>query len=229
MATSPTSLEFTMISRLGYLIPVAVLAACAGGTMRVAEDDDENGPVALTPEPVVAPDSAAPGAPSDGSADPSTREPSDGSAVPSNGWSDTTVQQGYAPYGNAAAGVQVRRIGQWTHTGINERRRLVIRDANGWAAFWSELGVGDRPAVDFTRDIVVAVAAGQQSSGGHEISVTQVTNANGELRIEVLETSPGPNCMTTTALTQPVDVVVVPAVGAKSWSFVEQKEVRGCR
>ena len=197
--------------------------------MRVAEDDDENGPVALAPEPAVAPDSVGQSAPMDGSADPSSGTPSDGSVDASNSWRDTTVQQGYAPYGNAQAEVQFRRIGQWTHTGISERRRLVIRDANGWAAFWSELGVGDRPALDFTRDLVVAVAAGQQSSGGHEISVTQVTNANGELRIEVVETSPGPNCMTTTALTQPVDVVVVPAVGAKNWSFVEQKEVRGCR
>ena len=220
-----------MISRLVYLVPVAVLAACAGGTtMRVAQDDDaEDAPVALAPEPVVAPDTVTQGASPGESTDPSTGTPSGGTVDPSNGWRDTTVQQGYAPYGNASASVQVRRIGQWTHTGINERRRLVIRDANGWAAFWSELGVGERPAVDFTRDLVVAVAAGQQSSGGHEISVSQVTSTNGELRIEVVETSPGPNCMTTTALTQPVDVVVVPAVDARGWSFVEQKQVRGCR
>jgi hypothetical protein len=35
--------------------------------------------------------------------------------------------------------------------------------------------------------------------------------------------------MTTASLTQPVDVVVVPNVNAKSWSFVERREVRGCR
>jgi hypothetical protein len=141
---------------------------------------------------------------------------------------DTTGQQGYAPYG-AAPSVQIRRIGQWTHTGINERRRLIIRDANAWAAFWSELGVGDQPAVDFTRDLVVAVAAGQQSSGGYEVAVDGVTQSNGELTIQVVETSPGPNCVTTSVLTQPVDVVVLPAVNARGWSFVERKEVRGCR
>ena len=208
-----------MISRLVYLIPVAVLAACAGGTtMRVAQDDStEYGPVALTPEPEVAPDSGAPVA------------PSTGTGVPQEGWADTTSQQGYAPYAGGTPDVQVRRIGQWTNTGINERRRLVIRDANGWAAFWSELGAGDRPAVDFTRDLVIAVAAGQQSSGGHEIAVDRVAQNNGELRIEVVEKSPSPNCMTTSALTQPVDVVVVPGVNARGWSFVERKEVRGCK
>lgn len=208
-----------MISRLVYLIPVAALAACAGGTtMRVAQDDTtEYGPVALAPEPEVAPDSVSPGIPSTG-----VEEPLGGRA-------DTTSQQGYAPYGGSTPNVQVRRIGQWTHTGINERRRQVIRDANGWAAFWSELGIGDRPAVDFTRDVVVAVAAGQQSSGGYEIAVDQVTQNNGELMIEVVELSPSPNCMTTAALTQPVDVVVVPGVNARGWSFVERREVRGCR
>jgi hypothetical protein len=207
-----------MISRLAYLIPVAILTACAGGTtMRVAQDDStEYGPVALAPEPEVAPDSMAPAAP-------------ESVAVESSaGLTDTTPQQGYAPYGSASA-PQIRRIGQWTHTGINEKRRLVIRDANGWAAFWSELGVGDRPAVDFTRDLVVAVAAGQQSTGGHEIAVDRVSQNNGELTIEVVETSPGPNCMTTSALTQPVDVVVIPRVDARGWSFVERREVRGCR
>jgi hypothetical protein len=207
-----------MICRLVYLIPVALLAACAGGTtMRVAQDDStEYGPVALAPEPEVPADSVAPVAPS-GTAD-----------QPQPAGADTMSQQGYAPYGIAPT-VQVRRIGQWTHTGINERRRLVIRDVNGWAAFWSELGVGDRPAVDFTRDLVVAVAAGQQSTGGYEIAVNQVTQNNGELTIEVVQTSPGPNCMTTSALTQPVDVVVMPAVNALGWSFVERKEVRACR
>lgn len=205
-----------MQSRLVYLILVAVLGACGGTTMRVAEDDDNTGPVALAPEPdVLTADSVAP-------IEPSTSE------KPQEAWADTTRQQGYAPYGSAPT-LQVRRIGQWTHTGINERRRLVIRDANAWAGFWSELGVGDRPAVDFTRDLVVAVAAGQQSSGGYEIAIDRVTQNNGELMIEVVETSPGPNCMTTAALTQPVDVIVMPAVSARGWSFVERKEVRGCR
>ncbi|HYF40479.1 MAG TPA: protease complex subunit PrcB family protein [Gemmatimonadales bacterium] len=206
-----------MIARLVYLIPVAVLMACGGTTMRVAEGDSTDyGPVALAPEPEYGPDSAAP-APAPAPAE-----------EPQAEWTDTTTQQGYAPYGSSAT-VQIRRIGQWTHTGINERRRLVIRDANAWAAFWSELGVGDRPEVDFNRDLVVAVAAGQQSSGGHEVAVDKVAQNNGELIIEVVETAPGPNCVTTAALTQPVDVVVVPNVNARGWSFVERKEVRGCR
>jgi hypothetical protein len=206
--------------RCAILIPVTLLAACGtGSTMRVAQDDTSDyGPVALAPvpEPAVAdtsaPESSAP-TPATEAPDPEAEQP---------------AEQGYAPYGNVS-GLDTRRIGQWTRTGIAEARRLVIRDANAWADFWSELGVGDRPAVDFSKDVVVAVAAGQRPTGGHEIAVERVTNNGGELTIEVIETTPGPNCMTTASLTQPVDVVVVPGVVPRSWSFVERKEVRGCR
>jgi hypothetical protein len=135
---------------------------------------------------------------------------------------------GYAPYGSNES-LEVRRIGQWTRTGIGEARRLVIRNANAWAEFWSELGVGERPSVDFSRDIVVAVAAGQRQTGGYEIAVERVVDNGGELTVEVVETTPGPNCITAASLTQPVDVVVVPGVAPRSWSFAEHKEVRGCR
>lgn len=190
--------------------------------MRVAPEDGEDAPVALAPTPESSPDSAAAEVPLAESREPliqdSTQLIQDSTAnVP-----------GYVPYGNSGS-MEIRRIGQWTNTGINEARRLVIRDANAWAEFWSQLGVGDRPGVDFSRDLVIAVAAGQRPSGGHEITISQVTQADGELRVEVVEITPGPNCSTTSALTQPVDVVVLQAVNPKSWSFVQRKEVRGCQ
>jgi hypothetical protein len=203
------------------LIPVLILAGCGGTTMRVAQDDpaEDSGPVALAPAPDSAPESTATAAPTQAPDSAPVRETA----------RDSSGVQGYAPYGNAGGDLELRRIGQWTNTGISESRRLVIRDANTWARFWSELGVGERPEIDFSRNLVVAVAAGQRSSGGYEIAVRRVSQANGDLTIEVEETTPGPNCMTTSALTQPVDVVALPAVGAKSWSFIEHQDVRGCR
>jgi hypothetical protein len=204
--------------RYGILLPLAALVACAGGrTMRVAPDDgSSDAPVALSPTPEPGPNEL-PG-------DTVTNRPPPGTDSVST---EATGEKGYAAY-DSGGGVELRTIGQWTRTGIGESRRLIIRDANAWAAFWSELGVGDRPAVDFTRDVVVAVAAGQRPTGGYEIAVDRVRQANGELTVEVVETTPGPNCRTTTSLTQPVDVIVVPAPTARSWSFIERKEVRGC-
>ncbi len=194
------------------VISIAALAGCAAGrTIRVAEGDSAaSEPVALAPAPAQEPAPQAAARPDTVSA------------------AAARSEQGYAPYGNNRT-LDLRRIGQWTRTGIGESRRLVIRDANGWAQFWSELGVGDRPSVDFNRDVVVAVAAGQRPTGGYEIAIDRVAQSDGQLTVEVVERTPGPNCMTTASLTQPVDVVVVPAVDAKSLSFLERKEIRDCR
>ena len=201
-----------MIPRpLALVISIAALTGCGAGTIRVAEDDSTaSQPVALAPTPAQEPASA-------------TAQQSDTASVAA-----APSEQGYAPYGNNRT-LDIRRIGQWTRTGIGESRRLVIRDANGWAQFWSELGVGEQPVVDFNRDVVIAVAAGQRPTGGYEIAVDRVTQSDGQLTVEVVERTPGPNCMTTASLTQPVDVVVVPAADAKSPSFLERKEIRGCR
>jgi hypothetical protein len=199
--------------RFALLIPIAALIGCgAGRSIRVSEGGDApaSEPVALAPTP--GPDSAT--------APATFSDTASVAAAPS--------EQGYSAYGNNRT-LDIRRIGQWTRTGIGESRRLVIRDANGWAQFWSELGVGERPSVDFNQDVVVAVAAGQRPTGGYEIAVDRVTQSDGQLTVEVVERTPGPNCMTTASLTQPVDVVVVPAADAKSLSFLERKEIRGCR
>lgn len=198
--------------RFAMLVPLAALASCGGNTVRVAADSDSAAahPVALAPAPVA--DSGSPAAAPAGASE---------APVGPNG-------QGYAPYGNARD-LEVRRIGQWSHTGIGEARRMVIRDANSFAELWSELGTGDRPDVDFTRNVVVVAAAGQRPSGGYEIAIDRVGQADSQLTIQVVETAPGPNCVTTGAATQPVDVVVIPEVAPRGWSFLERKDIRPCR
>jgi hypothetical protein len=126
--------------------------------------------------------------------------------------------------------VEIRRIGQWSTSGVTSPARLIIRDDAAYAQFWASLGpaAGARPSVDFTRDIVVAVAAGQQSTGGHTIAIQQARQVGSGLAIDVLETAPPPGCATTQALTQPVDVVVVEAASVATWSFSDHRATGGC-
>src|SRR6185437_351142 len=134
---------------------------------------------------------------------------------------------GYAPYG--AGAVQIRRIGQWSASGITAPARLIIREDSSYARLWSELGAGARPSVDFTRDIVIAAAAGQRSTGGYSIAVERVTRSGPGLAIEVVESTPGAGCSTAQTVTQPVDVVVVAAADVKTWSFSDQSREAGCK
>ncbi|HEY7635330.1 MAG TPA: protease complex subunit PrcB family protein [Gemmatimonadales bacterium] len=185
-------------------VPLATLFACAGHSVRPAE----GGAGGATP--AAAPPVAAPG--------PTSPEPTVKPQPPE-------PYQGYAD----SATINVRRIGQWNHTGIVEPRRQVIQDANAWAQFWSALSMGDRPEVDFEQELVIAVASGQQRTGGYAIAVDRVSRQAGELTIHVTETSPGPNCMTTSELTQPVEAVAIPRTKVERWNFEERKAVSDCR
>jgi hypothetical protein len=135
---------------------------------------------------------------------------------------------GYAPY-DSTSSIAIRRIGQWSTSGITAPARVVIRDDTSYARFWASLGgAGARPSVDFTRDIVIAAAAGQQNTGGRSISINRVTRVGPGLAIEVTETVPPPGCQVTQALTQPVDMVVVAAADAETWSFTDRRAEGGC-
>jgi hypothetical protein len=206
-----------MTARILSLAAVASLLGCGSGTVRPTDDTGgvepapsvaPSPPVADTdPAPVPAPAPEAPGA----AAAP---------APPADSMTAGTAEPG--------TNVEIRRIGRWVSSGIRGARRLVIRDPATWAHFWSELGAGVRPEVDFRNDLVIAVAAGERSSGGHDIEVRQVERAGGQLRIQVLETYPSEGCVTTMAMTQPVDVVMVPAAGVTGWSFIDRRAVGTC-
>jgi hypothetical protein len=191
------------------LATLAVLAACGSGTIRPADDPEA---IAPAPSPAPSPPVVDPAPAPTPTAEPPAQPPSGPDQV-----SDKTVSE-----------LEIRRIGRWISSGIKGARRLVIRDPATWSRFWSELGAGVRPQVDFGRDLVIAVASGERTSGGHDIEVQRVTRSGGDLRIELLATSPGPECMTTAALTQPVDVVLVPAEGVSGWSFIDRTATSGC-
>jgi hypothetical protein len=190
-------------SPLTLLLVSASLAGCGTGRMVPAAGPEE-GPV----------DAPAPGV------EPTPRvAPTDRSDEGASG---------YAPYGGGQTALQIRRIGQWSASTIATPERLVIRDEQSWAAFWNRLGAFNRPAVDFTRDVVIAVASGQRSSGGYEIAIQRVTRTGNAVSIDVVETTPGPNCVTTQTLTQPIDVIVVAAADAGTWTFNDQTRVASC-
>ena len=101
-------------------------------------------------------------------------------------------------------------------TGLRDPARLVIRDARRFAEVWREAYAGYQPApavpeVDFTRQLIIVVAMGEQRSGGYAIDVTEVSATGGKLVVQVKSAVPGSSCATHDALTQPIDIVKVPA------------------
>src|SRR5689334_21603512 len=153
------------------LLALFTAAACGSGRLVPADTAEPAGagapsePAVATPAPGTTTEAGpvAPNAPADPNAS--------GYAPPAN---DTTSRAGAPTSGQAATpdtsgaasgALAIRRIGQWSTSGITAPARLIIRDDSAYAQFWSSLGpgAGARPAVDFSRDVVIAAAAGQQS------------------------------------------------------------------
>jgi len=66
-----------------------------------------------------------------------------------------------------------------------------------------------QPAVDFSRQMVIAVFDREQTSGGYSIEITQIKKRLERLAVFATRSEPGDNCATTTALTSPFHIVSV--------------------
>ena len=105
------------------------------------------------------------------------------------------------------------------YSGIQDRRRLVIRDAAAWEQFWAQAmatvsRVPPTPAVDFTTSIVIAASMGNRPNGGHAIGIESLNELDNTLYAVVEERSVGLGCVTTQAITAPLIAVRVARPGA---------------
>lgn len=104
------------------------------------------------------------------------------------------------------------------YSGVDLADRKVIRTSAEWSALWAQLsrngpfnpGPLPVPAVDFTTEMIVFVAMGTRSNGGYAIDIIGVSRSDDVIHVDVRSSSPGPNCITTQALTQPTHALVVP-------------------
>jgi len=117
-------------------------------------------------------------------------------------------------------------------SGFADPVELVVRSPTEWQAAWRSLGAarpGERaPAVDFRRDMVLVVATGTRPTGGWSIAVERVVRTGGALRVDLVESSPGPTCLVMQMLTHPAAVVAVPRAEGPV-TFSRRTEVRVCR
>lgn len=132
----------------------------------------------------------------------------------------------------ARAAFDSAMTGVSSHTGVQDRRRQVIRDAETWAAVWAEvvtpyMPTPALPTVDFSEYMIVFVAMGSRGSGGHTIAVDAVIDDSAALMARVREVSPGPTCMTTAMMTAPVAAVLVPRRD-REITWAEQSSTHNC-
>lgn len=116
---------------------------------------------------------------------------------------------------SGAEPIEVRPVLVRLHSGITDSRRVVIRDGAAWQALWQEavrnlLPPPQAPEVNFTQEMVIAASLGQRPTGGYDISIDAVYEAEGQLFVVVRETAPSPGSIVTQAVSAPVAAVAAP-------------------
>ncbi len=106
------------------------------------------------------------------------------------------------------------RVYQSTTSAYGEPLEVVVRSDAEWRRAWlgahpnRAAGPPPAPAVDFSRDLVVIVTAGEQRTGGVTVGVESVRpRADGGVDVAYTVSRPGAGCMSTQQVTAPVDVV----------------------
>jgi PrcB C-terminal len=130
-------------------------------------------------------------------------------------------------------GLAFETVVKASYSGFSAPTHLTVRTRGEWQQAWQTLYAGQSPvpalpAIDFEREMVVVAAAGTRSNGCFAIDVTAANRlGNGGVEFELTETVPGPACVCTDALTQPVYVVKVESVPGPE-TFVEHQSENGC-
>ena len=91
----------------------------------------------------------------------------------------------------------------------------VLRSAAAWSDFWHMLKAAAvprpaLPAVNFTKNIVVAAVDEPHATGGYSIAITGVQTTGTVVIVQALRRSPGPSCIVAQAQEQPYHIIEAP-------------------
>ncbi len=115
---------------------------------------------------------------------------------------------------NSGEGVPFSTIDQGIHSGVDTNKVVAIRDAALWSTVWKEhkrtlLSPEEPPAVDFAKEMVIAVFMGRRPSGGFSVNIKDISASEpaAGLTVHFEEVKPGRGCFATAMITSPYHIV----------------------
>ena len=96
-------------------------------------------------------------------------------------------------------------------SGIDTPQQSVARTASEFETLWRKHAPSQPlPAVDFGKQMVLAVFLGSRPSGGFNVQITNVRSSGKDLVVQWVETRPAPGMSAATVMTSPAHLVTVP-------------------
>ena len=109
------------------------------------------------------------------------------------------------------ATVSMHPVDKGMNSQMDDARQVVVRTDAEWSKLWTQHG-GDRtkPAIDFSKNMLVAVFLGTRPTTGFAVEIVGVREEGGGLVVAYKETRPAPDSVAAQMLTSPYHIVAVP-------------------
>jgi hypothetical protein len=109
----------------------------------------------------------------------------------------------------------VRSIDKGFDSQMDDARQATVRSAAEWEKLWRQhAGERARPAVDFGKEMVVAVFLGSRPTAGFSIEIAGTREDGAALIVQYRETRPPAGAITAQVLTSPYHIVALPKPAA---------------
>lgn len=118
------------------------------------------------------------------------------------------------------------------NSGFLEKKQQIITTSNAYDETWSELFSNYMkkppiPTINFETSMVILVAMGEKSNGGYSTNVKSIIETENQLIITVEEKIPAKNCMTTSVIVHPAQLIEIP-VTSKEITFKIVEQIYNC-
>jgi len=109
-------------------------------------------------------------------------------------------------------GGSARTIAKGDQSNIDDARQVLVRTEAEWTKLWQQHAPSQpRPAVDFTKEMVVAVFMGSRPNAGFSTAIVSATAApSGALIVRYTETLPAAGSVSAQILTFPYHLAAIP-------------------
>jgi hypothetical protein len=104
----------------------------------------------------------------------------------------------------------VRTIDRGMQSNIDSTRQAVAHTEAEFAAIWKAHNYDKpAPAVDFAREMVVAVFMGSRPTGGFSVEIVSATERDGQIVVSYRERMPSSDAITAQVLTSPYHIAAI--------------------
>jgi hypothetical protein len=113
-----------------------------------------------------------------------------------------------------------RTIDKGDQSNLDEAKRVLVRTDAEWTKLWQQHHPdAPRPAVDFSKEMIVGVFMGSRPNAGFSTTILSATAGNGALIVRYTERVPSPGSISAQILTFPYHLVAIPKAAVSDVKF----------